>query len=397
MTSARAYLDWNATAPLRPEARTAMREAFDIVGNPSSVHGEGRVARKLIEVARTQVAALVGAKPGNVFFTSGGTEANVQALTPAIVDGADRRRRERLLVSAVEHPSVGAGGRFGPPDRLAVTDAGTPDLSALAAWLAVGRASNSGMLVSVMLANNETGVIMPIRAIADIVHDAGGHLHVDAVQAAGKIPVDIEALGADFISISAHKFGGPKGVGALIKSRDALHIFDPLIPGGGQERGTRGGTENLIGIAGMGAAARAALEALPYEAPKAVALRDGMEAQLRELSDKTVIFGVDGAGNHPPPRLPNTTLFAVPGLKSETSVMSLDLAGVAVSAGSACSSGKVAMSPVLAAMGVPDEVATCAIRISLGPTTTQNEVDLFLNAWNDRVSRLSKEQRGIAA
>ncbi len=397
MAPVRAYMDWNATAPLQAEAREAMREAFDVVGNPSSVHGEGRAARKLIETARTQVAALVGAKPANVFFTSGGTEANVQALTPAIVDGQDRRRRERLLVSAVEHPSVGAGGRFGPPERLAVTDAGTADLSRLAAWLAVGRAINAGMLVSVMLANNETGVIMPIRAIADIVHGAGGHLHVDAVQAAGKIPVDIEALGADFMSISAHKFGGPKGVGALIKARDALHIFDPLIPGGGQERGTRGGTENLIGIAGMGAAAQAAHDALARDAPKVTALRDGMEARLRKLSDNTIIFGVDGAGEHPPPRLPNTTLFAVPGLKSETSVMALDLAGVAVSAGSACSSGKVAASPVLAAMGVPDEIATCAIRISLGPTTTQNDVDLFLNAWNERVSRLSNSQRGKAA
>jgi cysteine desulfurase len=397
MVSGRAYLDWNATAPLRAEARGAMGEAFDIVGNPSSVHGEGRAARKLIEAARAQVAALAGAKPSDVVFTSGGTEANVQALTPAIVDGQDRRKRERLLVSAVEHPSVGAGGRFGPPERLAVTGAGTPDLAALAAWLAVGRANNAGMLVSVMLANNETGVIMPIRAIADLVHEAGGHLHVDAVQAAGKIPLDIAALGADFISISAHKFGGPKGVGALIKARDALHIFDPLIPGGGQERGTRGGTENLIGIAGMGAAAQAAHEALAQDTPKIAALRDGMEARLRQLSDHTIIFGIDGAGEHPPQRLPNTTLFAVPSIKSETSVMALDLAGVAISAGSACSSGKVAASPVLAAMGVPDEIATCAIRISLGPTTTQNDVDLFLNAWNDRVSRLSNKSSGIAA
>jgi cysteine desulfurase len=397
MASARAYLDWNATAPLRAEARQAMREAFDIVGNPSSVHAEGRAARKLIEAARAQVAALAGAKPADVVFTSGGTEANVQALTPAIVDGQDRRKRERLLVSAVEHPSVAAGGRFGPPERLAVTRAGTPDLAALAAWLALGRANNAGMLVSAMLANNETGAIMPIRAIADLVHDAGGHLHVDAVQAAGKIPLDIEALGADFISISAHKFGGPKGVGALIRARDALHIFDPLIPGGGQERGARGGTENLIGIAGMGAAAQAAHEALARDAPKITALRDGMEARLRQLSGSTIIFGVDGAGEQPPARLPNTTLFAVPGIKSETSVMALDLAGVAVSAGSACSSGKVAASPVLAAMGVPDEIATCAIRVSLGPKTTQNDVDLFLNAWNERVSRLSKVQSGIAA
>jgi cysteine desulfurase len=397
MQTSRAYLDWNATAPLCDEARQAMREAFDIIGNPSSVHGEGRSARKIVEAARGHVAALVGAKSANVFFTSGGTEANVQALTPAIVDGSDRRRRERFLVSAVEHPSVGSGGRFGPPEQLPVTGAGVPDLSALAAWLVVGRANNAGMLVSVMLANNETGIVMPIRAIADLVHDAGGHFHMDAVQAAGKIPCDIAALGADFISISAHKFGGPKGVGALIKSRDALHIFDPLIPGGGQERGTRGGTENLIGIVGMGAAAQAALGAMSQDMPRVAALRDEMEVQLRVLSGDTIIFGVDGAGDHPPPRLPNTTLFAVPGAKSETSVMALDLAGIAVSAGSACSSGKVAASPVLAAMGVPSELAACAIRISLGPTTTRADIDLFLNAWKDRLSTLSKSQRGIAA
>lgn len=396
MATARVYLDWNATAPLRAEARVAMTETFDIVGNPSSVHNEGRAARKIVESARDQVAALVGAKPANVTFTSGGTEANVLALTPAIVDGQDRRRRERLLVSAVEHPSVSAGGRFGPPEKLKVTRSGTPDLSALAAWLATAKANNAGMLFSVMLANNETGVVMPIRDIADLVHEAGGHLHVDAVQAAGKTPVDIVALGADFISISAHKFGGPKGVGALIKSRDALHIFDPLIPGGGQERGTRGGTENLIGIAGMGAAAKAALAALPDMANVAD-MRDDLERELRSIALNTAVFGVDGFDGPQPPRLPNTTLFAVPGVKSETSIMALDLAGVAVSAGSACSSGKVAASPVLAAMDVPNELAQCAIRISLGPTTTRAELDLFLNAWKDRVSTLSKQQPGLAA
>jgi cysteine desulfurase len=397
MTMARAYLDWNATSPLRPEARAAMTAAFDVAGNPSSVHAEGRGARKIVEDARRAVADLVGAKPANVTFTSGGTEANALALTPAIVDGQDRRRRERLIVSGVEHPSVAAGGRFGPPEKLKVTASGEPDLNALAEWLAIGREQNAGMLVSVMLANNETGVINPIRAVADLVHEAGGHLHVDAVQAAGKIPVDIVALGADFMSISAHKFGGPKGVGALIKARDALHIFDPLIPGGGQERGTRGGTENIIGIAGMGDAAAAARAALEADMPRIAALRDEMERELRALAPATVIFGVDRVEGAKPPRLPNTTLFAVPGLKSETSVMALDLAGIAISAGSACSSGKVAASPVLAAMAVPGDLASCAIRISLGPTTTRGEIDQFLAGWKQRLSLLSKDQQGLAA
>jgi cysteine desulfurase len=374
-----------------------MAAAFDIVGNPSSVHAEGRAARKIVEDARRAVADLVGAKSTHVTFTSGGTEANALALTPAIVDGQDRRRRERLGVSAVEHPSVAVGGRFGPPEKLKVRPSGEPDLYALAEWLAVGRAKNAGMLVSVMLANNETGVIMPIRAIADLVHEAGGHLHVDAVQAAGKIPVDIVALGADFMSISAHKFGGPKGVGALIKSRDALHIFDPLIPGGGQERGARGGTENLIGIAGMGAAATAASAALAQDSVRIAALRDDLERTLRAMAPQTVVFGIDGFDGAPPPRLPNTLLFAVPGLKSETSVMSLDLAGVAISAGSACSSGKVAASPVLAAMGVEGELAQCALRISLGPSTGVTELDLFISGWKQRLSTLSKEQQGLAA
>lgn len=395
MAMGRAYLDWNATAPLRAEARAAMAEAFDIVGNPSSVHAEGRAARKMIETARGQVAALVGVKPANVTFTSGGTEANALALTPAIIDGQDRRRRERLIVSGVEHPSVSAGGRFGPAEKLKVRSSGTPDLTELKAWLAAGKETNAGILVSVMLANNETGVIMPIREIADHVHEAGALLHVDAVQAAGKIPVDLVSLGADFMSISAHKFGGPKGVGALIKSRDALHIFDPLIPGGGQERGQRGGTENLVGIAGMGAAAHAAQGSLASDMPRIAAMRDGMEQELRAMEPSTIVFGVDNC--EPVERLLNTTLFAVPGVKSETSIMALDLAGVAVSAGSACSSGKVAASPVLAAMGVPNDLAQCAVRVSLGPTTTHAEISLFLDGWKERLSALSRKKRGLAA
>jgi len=399
MATPRAYLDWNATAPLRPQARAAMTQAFDMVGNPSSIHSEGRAARRLIEDARDGVAALLGAKSANVIFTSGGTEANVLALTPSISDGNDRRRRERLLISAVEHPSVSSGGRFGPtaPDRLSVGASGICDLADLGAWLASAKSAKTGFVVAVMLANNETGVIQPIRAIAELVHQAGGLLHVDAVQAAGKIPCDIDALGADFVAISAHKFGGPKGVGALIKARDALHINDPLITGGGQERGARGGTENLLGIVGMGAAAKAARDALAHDAPAIAKLRDDLERELRALAPGTVIFGVDGCDGPPPPRLPNTTLFAVPSVKAETSLMALDLAGVAVSAGSACSSGKVAASPVLAAMGVPDDLAACAIRVSLGPTTTGAEIDLFLDAWKRRIEGLSKEQPGLAA
>ena len=385
----RAYLDWNATALLRPEARAAMLAAMDVFGNPSSIHAEGRAARGLIEAARRQVAALVGAEPRNVTFTSGGTEANGLALQPALETGGDKAARERLLISAVEHPSVRCGGSF-PACAVAevpVTADGIVDLGALERVLAaVGRP-----LVSLMLANNETGVIQPVAAAAELVHRAGGLLHVDAVQAAGKIPCDINELGADFLALSGHKAGAPKGVGALVRRSEDLHLADPMIKGGGQERGLRGGTENILGIVGFGAAAAAAAAALEAERIRIAALRDRLEARLKGISPDAVIFGAGVA------RLPNTTAFAVPGAKAETALIALDLDGVAVSSGSACSSGKVAASPVLAAMGVEPALARGAIRVSLGFSTADEEVDCFLDAWKKLVRTLPKRTHGRAA
>jgi len=376
------YLDWNATAPLRSEARAAALAAFGVVGNPSSVHGEGRAARRLVEQAREQVAALVGAEPRNVVFTSGGTEANMLALVPL---GA----RERLLTSAIEHPSVLAGGRFpaGNVERLPVTGDGQVDLAALEQRLA---ALGDRALVSIMAANNETGVIQPVAQAARLVHSAGGLLHVDAVQAAGRIGWDISAMGADLVTLSAHKIGGPKGVGALI-GRAGLDAFKPLITGGGQERGVRAGTENVAGIAGFGAAAAAARASLAAEAARMEALRKRLETGLKAASPQVVVFGIEAE------RLPNTTLFAVSGMKAETAVIAFDLEGVAVSAGAACSSGKVQASHVLAAMGVPPQLARAAVRVSLGPTTTESDVDGFIEAWIKLSGSLLRESQGIAA
>jgi cysteine desulfurase len=377
--SERAYLDWNATAPMRVVAREALAAALDLIGNPSSVHGEGRAARALIERARSDVAALVGADSRNVVFTSGGTEANSLALSPVF--------GERLLVSAVEHPSVLAGGRFAHVSRIAVDADGIVDLAALDEMLASGPRA----LVSIMLANNETGVIQPVAAAAEIVHRRGGVLHVDAVQAAGRLPVDIKALAADLLTLSAHKLGGAKGVGALIARDESIHI-DPLIRGGGQERGSRAGTENVAGIAAFGAAAKETRENFAKNATSMATKRAELEAKIMALSPSAVVFGaaVD--------RLPNTTLVAIPGAKAETLVIALDLDGVAISSGAACSSGKVAPSHVLAAMGVAVELARGAIRVSLGPTTTDSEIDRFLNVWKRLAQSLSKgEKRGLAS
>jgi cysteine desulfurase len=378
----RSYFDWNATAPLRPQAAAALADALAVAGNPSSVHAEGRAARRLVERAREQVAALVGAEPGNVFFTSGGTEANMLALTPAIETAQDKRPREWLLLSAIEHSSVRTGGRFPASmvEDVPVEPDGRVDLDALGAALA----RTARPLVSLMLANNETGVVQPVAEAAAITHAAGGLIHVDAVQGLGRIPCDIRALGADLLTISAHKLGGPKGVGALVRRADDIHFPEPLIRGGGQERGLRAGTENVAGIMAFGAAADAVREQWPAEAERMRTLRAALEAGLRAITPGAVIFGETAE------RLPNTTLFAVEGMKAETAVIALDLEGIAVSSGAACSSGKVQPSHVLAAMGVAPALLRGAVRVSLGWTTNAADVERFLAAWRKLAKALSK-------
>lgn len=385
----RTYLDWNASAPLRPSAHAALMRTLEGTGNPSSVHREGRAARRLIETARENVAALVGAEPHNVVFTSGGTEANVMALTPHLQVGAGKAPRDRLLVSAIEHPSVGSGGRFATEAvrRVAVTASGELDLADLRAQLG----SAERPLVSVMLANNETGVVQPIRAVAEIVHAAGGILHVDAVQAIGRVTVDIDELGGDLLAISAHKIGGPQGIGALVRRNESLHFSEPLLKGGGQERSLRAGTENVAAIAGFGVAAAEVRKQMVAECAHVSGLRDRLEAGLRAIGPETVIFGA-GA-----PRVPNTTLFTLPGIRAEIALIGLDLAGIAVSSGSACSSGKVAPSHVLAAMGVKPELARGAIRISTGYGSTAADIDRFLQAWRKQVESLPRGQHVMAA
>ncbi len=366
----RVYLDWNATTPLRPEARAAMVDALDLCGNASSVHAEGRKARHLVEDARAALAEAVGGVPRNVVFTSGGTEANVLALDPGLRRGAGAPV-ERLLVSAVEHASVLAGGRFaaGAISTIAVTGAGLVDLDALRSAVENGPAA----LVSIMAANNETGALQPVAEVAEIVHHAGCVLHVDAIQAFTKIPFNIMDLGADLATLSAHKIGGPKGVGALVLA-EGLTGLEPLLRGGGQERGQRAGTENVAGIAGFGAATRAAMAVLGQDGTRLQALRDRLELGLRATPDVMVFSGEV-------PRLPNTTLFTAPGLRAETAVIGFDLEGIAVSSGSACSSGKVQASHVLQAMGFGPAQAIGAVRLSLGWSTTDSDIDLCLWAW----------------
>jgi cysteine desulfurase len=375
----RVYLDWNATTPLRPEARAAMAAAWDFCGNPSSVHAEGRQARRLVEEARAAVAAAVGALPRNVVFTSGGTEANALALTPGLRRGSGPPV-ERLLVSAIEHASVLAGGRF-PTEAIrtiGVTSAGLLDLDRLGATLEGGPPA----LVSVMLANNETGAVQPVAEAAEIVHAAGGLLHVDAIQALGKISFDIKALNADLATVSGHKIGGPKGVGAVVLA-EGVRGLEPWLRGGGQELGHRAGTENVAGIAGFGAAAKAAMGARESDAIRLESLRNRLERGLRETTG-AIVFSGDV------PRLPNTTLFTVPGLKAETAVIGFDLEGIAVSSGSACSSGKVQPSHVLKAMGFGPEIAEGAVRLSLGWSTSPADIDRCLKAWRKLAGTLLK-------
>jgi cysteine desulfurase len=380
--SDRVYLDWNATTPLRDEARRAVASALDLAGNASSVHAEGREARKWIEGARAAVATAIGAAPRNVVFTSGGTEANALALAPKVRRGSGPAV-ERLVVSAVEHASVLAGGRFSQDqiETVRVTPAGVVDLDHLRQLLR----DRPPALASIMLANNETGAIQPIAAVAGIVHEASGLLHVDAIQAFGKIPLDMAALGADLLTLSAHKIGGPKGVGALVLA-EGLSGLEPLLRGGGQELSRRAGTENVAGIAAFGAAAAAAMTDLAADSRRLSGLRERLEKGLRQTND-AIIFS-DSVQ-----RLPNTTLFTVPGLRAETAVIGFDLAGIAVSSGSACSSGKVQPSHVLEAMGFDPDIARGAVRLSMGWSTRDADIERCLEAWRRLSGSLLKDQR----
>jgi cysteine desulfurase len=377
----RIYLDWNATTPLRPQARAAMAVA-ELAGNPSSVHAEGRQARRLVEEARAEVAAAIGGLPRNVVFTSGGTEANALALAPGL-RCAGRGPAVRLLVSAIEHASVLAGGRFAYEAiaKIAVTQSGVIDLDDLRRQLASGPPA----LVSIMAANNETGALQPVREAAEIVREAGGLLHVDAIQAIGKIPFTINKIGADLVTLSAHKIGGPKGVGALVVT-EGLDGLVSLLRGGGQELGRRAGTENVAGVAGFGAAVKAAVAAQETEAGRMEELRNQLEQGLRQ-SENLTLFAEEVA------RLPNTTLFTAPGLKGETAVIGFDLEGIAVSSGSACSSGKVQPSHVLQAMGYAGQIAQGAVRLSLGWSTSEADIDCCLKAWRKLSGALLKDQR----
>jgi cysteine desulfurase len=372
MAGNRAYLDYNASAPLLASARAAMLVALEADANPSSVHSEGRAARRLVEEARRRVAELVNARPEHVVFTSGATEAATTLLTPDWQMGRGAARMAKLFVSAADHPCILGGGRF-PREQvevIPVDSQGVVELSALSSALARHDRSLGLPLVAIHLANNETGVIQPANEISAIVKGVGGVLVLDAVQAVGRIPVDISDSCADFLIISSHKIGGPKGAGALIGASDLL-MPRPLVTGGGQERGHRAGTENLAAITGFGAAAAEALTALSA-AGELRAKRDAIEAAVLSQALDAEIFGAGAE------RLPNTTFFAVPGLKAETAQIAFDLAGVALSAGSACSSGKVGPSHVLKAMGHGGDQG--ALRVSIGQATSDEEIALFTTA-----------------
>jgi cysteine desulfurase len=378
----RVYLDYNATAPLRPEAQAAMVDALGKVGNASSVHAEGRAAHRLIEDARAEVAALVGGDAKLVTFASAGTEANDTVLTPEWALGGKPHRADLLFAGATEHPSVLAGGRF-PKDAIRlipVHETGIVDLAALKAMLSQADREGKRAMVSVMLANNETGAIQPVAEVVRIAHEHGALVHTDAVQSAGRIPVDITALGVDVLTLSAHKIGGPQGAGAIVRANEAL-TFAPLMTGGGQERRLRAGTENVAAIAGFGAAAEAALADLERAAAW-VGWRNRL-AEIVMSPGKATVFSAETE------RLPQTLCFAVAGVPAETLLIALDLEGVAVSSGSACSSGKVSASHVLAAMGVPPELAKCAIRLSLGWDSAESDLDSFASAWRRVVSHVA--------
>jgi cysteine desulfurase len=376
----RAYLDHNATTPLHPAARAAMLAAFGSRGNASSVHAEGRGARAIIETARAELAAFVNAPAKNIIFTSGGTEALNLALTPHLEPaGAKAGLFDRLLIGAGEHAAVLAGHRFPPSDAeiVPLTSEGALDLEALES--ALTRNSGKRLMLALQAANNETGVIQPVAAAARMIHAAGGFLVCDAVQGAGKINCDINVLEADAIIVSAHKFGGPQGVGGLCFASPAPYIREALLRGGGQERGLRAGTENVAAIAAMSAAIGAARERAGRETPALMAWRDRLERDVARIAPGAVFFGAGAE------RLPNTSCFAIPGVEAQILLMFLDIEGVAVSSGSACSSGKVKRSHVLEAMGAVPDLASGAIRVSFGWDSSDEDCILFSRALEKAV------------
>ncbi|EJN06554.1 cysteine desulfurase family protein [Phyllobacterium sp. YR531] len=387
MARNRAYLDYNASAPLITAARDAIVDTLTHVGNPSSVHTEGRAAKAILEAARRDVAALVNAKPDHVFFTSGATEAASTLLTPQYSMGRAEMRLSRLYVSASEHPCMLAGGRF-PAEQIEIIPVdgnGILNLERLQELLASHDRNQGLPLVAVQAANNETGVVQPIAAIGAVVKQFGGLFIVDAVQAAGRIILDITTSSADYLILSAHKIGGPKGIGAIIAVSD-LVMPKALVRGGGQEKGHRAGTEALPLIAGFAAAARMARDRLEHGG-WSVSQREKIEDGIRAIASDAIIYGADVE------RLANTTFFSLPLVKAETVQIAFDLAGIALSAGSACSSGKVGPSHVLAAMG--HGAGTGGLRVSTAPDTSDDDVARFLDALTKIVAR--RDRSGAVA
>ena len=383
-------MDFNASAPLLDCARDAMVDALDMGGNASSVHFEGRNARKIIEQSRVSLARLVDAEPKHVIFTSGASEAANHVLSRRIRTGRRISEIGKLYRSAIEHPCILAGGGFGPDmvEVIPVTETGVVDTGALESMLERDKGLEVPM-VAVMLANNETGVIQPIEEIAAIVRARGGYLVVDAVQALGKIPFSMKKSGAHFAFFSSHKIGGPQGSGALVLADHVVHPAEPLVKGGGQENRHRAGTENTAAIAGFGAACEWHLENLTKNVIIS-SLRDSIEERLGAISldagngiAQPVFFGKQEN------RLPNTSCFSVAGVNAETALVALDLEGISVSTGSACSSGRIEPSHVLRATGASPELASGAIRLSMGWEPDHIGADRFLETWKTIVGRMA--------
>jgi cysteine desulfurase len=388
MAQPRAYLDYNATAPLAPAARQAMLDVLDLPGNASSIHTEGRAARARIELARQQVAAIAQVPPAQVVFTASGTEAANMALTPHVVTPGNSRPFDLLFIAAGEHPCVLKGHRFAAANTRLVplTADGVIDLVVLAAML--DETGDSRVMLALQAANNETGVLQPVVEAARLVHERGGVVVCDAVQAAGRIDCSAAALGADLLFFSAHKLGGPKGAGALVLAASRTHILRVPVRGGGQERGLRAGTENIAAIAGFGAAA--ALGAREADTERLKRLRDLLEGRLAAMFPEIEIFGRKAG------RLANTSCFALADAPAETLLIALDLEGLAVSSGSACSSGKVEASHVLSAMGVDATLAKGALRVSLGWDSKQADVERFAEAYGKIVNGMRARRKRAA-